>query len=183
MPWWITALAVGSTVATVLSGLSWPATQPQRPDTGPPPASTVESLDPFADVAMTVRSLHGRADCLLRAGVWEPFRPDAARFDPALIGAAAPIGRWLDIRQRAPIAAIVDDRLALCVAKGFDGVRFTAIDGYVHDTGFPLTAADQAAFNANLAALARARGLRVTEDLTDGGAGAGSGGMSMTSGS
>jgi hypothetical protein len=178
VPWWITALAVGSTVATVLSGLPRPAVNP-RSD------STVEALDPFADVAATVRSLHRqhqRADCLLRAGLWEPSRPDAARFDPTLLGAATPDGRWLDIRRREPIAAIVDDRLALCVAKGFDGVRFTAIDGYLHDTGFPLTASDQAAFNATVAALARARGLDVTEQDEDE-AGADSAGTSTTNGS
>jgi hypothetical protein len=73
----------------------------------------------------------------------------------------------------------VSDRLALCVAKGFDGVRFTGLDGYRHDTGFPLTAADQAAFNQVVDELARRRGLTVTGDGDE----ADSVGTSTTSGS
>jgi hypothetical protein len=159
VPWWIKLLAVFVAVASILSGLSR-----QRPAAVSRP-STVEVLDPFADVAVTVVSLHRRhqqAECLLRAGVWEPERPDAGRFDPSLVGSDAGGGRWLDIRASAAISPIIDDRLALCVSKGFDGVRFTALDGYLHDTGFPLTAADQAAFNRSVSELASNRGLSVT---------------------
>jgi len=159
VPWWIKLLAVVVTVASILSGLSR-----ERP-VAAPRSSTVEVLDPFADVAVTVASLHRRhqqAECLLRAGVWEPERPDAARFDPALVGSDAGGGRWLDIRASAAIAPIIDDRLALCVAKGFDGVLFTALDVYLHDTGFRLTAADQAVFNRGVSELASRRGLSVS---------------------
>jgi hypothetical protein len=176
VPWWIKLLAVVVTVASILSGLS------HQRSVAVSRSSTVEVLDPFEDVAATVASLHRRdqrADCLLRAGVWEPERPDADRFDPALLGSAAGSGRWLDIRDRAAIAPIMNDRLALCVAKGFDGVRFTGLDGYLHDTGFPLTAADQAAFNQVVDELARGRGLTVTGDEDE----ADSVGTSTTSGS
>ena len=185
VPVWIRLLAVVATVAAVLGAV--PA---RRPD------STVEVLDPFADVAATVAAVHdrgGRADCELRAGLWEPGRPDAARFDAALLGEATGPGRWLDIRALGPLLVILDDRVALCVAKGFDGVRFTALDGYRHRTGFPLTGADQAAFNRALTGLARGRGLSVDEagDEAGGQAGfgpadgvaAGSVGTSTTSGS
>jgi len=160
VPWWIKLLAVVVSVASILSGLS---RQRQAPV---PQSSTVEVLDPFDDVAPAVASLHRRhqrAQCLLRAGIWEPQRPDAARFEPALLGSTSGDGRWLDIRAGAAIATIVDDRLGLCVAKGFDGVQFTGLDGYRHDTGFPLTAADQTAFNRGVTALAVRRGLSVTE--------------------
>jgi hypothetical protein len=160
VPWWIKLMAVVVSVASILSGLSR-----QRP-VPVPRSSTVEVLDPFADVAATVGSLHRRhqrAECLLRAGIWEPDRPDAARVDAALLGSATGQGRWLDIRALDPLTLIIDDRLSLCVAKGFDGVRFTALDGYLHDTGFPLTEADQAAFNAGVSSLAVRRGLSVTK--------------------
>jgi hypothetical protein len=192
VPWWIKLMAVVVSVASILSGLSRHRPVPASR------SSTVEILDPFADVAATVVSLHRRhqrAECLLRAGIWEPERPDAARFDPAVLGSAADGlgstadglgsaaggGRWLDIRASAAIAPILGDRLALCVAKGFDGVRFTGLDGYRHDTGFPLTAADQAAFNRVLRELARDRGLTVSEDEV--GDGVGTAGTSTTSGS
>jgi hypothetical protein len=179
VPLWIKLLAVVVPVATVLSGLSRP-----RVAADPPPSAQV--LDPFADVAGTVAALHRqhtRAECRLRAGVWEPDRPDAGRFDPSLIGADADQGRWLDVRRLAPLATIIDDRLALCVAKGFDGVRFSDLDGYRHATGFPLTAADQATFNRVVTDLAVRRRLTVAEDCAAAGGGAGSGGTSTTSGS
>jgi hypothetical protein len=159
VPLWIKLLAVVVPVATLLSGLYQP-----RPVAGP--GRDTQVLDPFADVAGTVAALHrqrNRTACQLRAGVWEPDRPDARRFDPALLGAPADQGRWLDIRQLVSLATIIDDRLALCVAKGFDGVAFTAVDGYRHATGFPLTEADQAAFNRAITGLARQRGLVVVE--------------------
>jgi hypothetical protein len=159
VPWWIKLLAVTVSVASILSGLS-------RKPVAAPVSSTVEVLDPFEDVAATVASLHRhhqRAECLLRAGIWEPQRQDAARFEPALLGSVTLGGRWLDIRARVPIAAIIDDRLTLCVSKGFDGVRFTALDAFRHATGFPLTAADQAAFNRGVTDLAVHRGLSVSE--------------------
>ena len=187
VPLWIKLLAVVVPVATLLSGLSRPRT------VAAPAPVTIQILDPFADVAGTVAALHrqhNRADCELRAGVWEPGRPDARRFDPSMIGAPADDGRWLDIRQLAPIATIIDDRLGLCVAKGFDGVTFTAVDGYRHGTGFPLTEADQTAFNRAISDLARRRGLGValvSQSLLSGpsapGGGAGSAGRSTTNGS
>jgi hypothetical protein len=180
VPLWIKLLAVVIPVATILSGLSRPRTVAVSP-------SAVAVLDPFADVAGTVAALHrqrNRANCELSAGVWEPDRPDAGRFDPSMIGALADHGRWLDIRQLAPLATIIDDRLRLCVAKGFDGVAFDAVDGYRHATGFPLTEADQAAFNQTIAGLARARGLAslLPEPNAPGGV-AGSADRSTTSGS
>ena len=57
-----------------------------------------------------------------------------------------------------PIMAARMDR---CRAKGFDGVEPDNVDGYSNDTGFPLTGADQRAYNTMLAGLAHARGLSV----------------------
>jgi hypothetical protein len=159
IPLWIKLLAVVVAVASVLNGLS-------RIRPVPAADSGVEVLDPFADVAGTVATLHlrhQRAVCELNAGVWEPGRPDAARFDAALLGASTDEGRWLDIRQVGPLTRILDDRLALCTAKGFDGVSLRALDGYRHATGFPLTEADQARFNEAVSVLARRRGLSVDE--------------------
>jgi hypothetical protein len=49
----------------------------------------------------------------------------------------------------------------LCKTKGFDGVEPDNVDGYTNNTGFPLAAADQLAFNRWLAGAAHARGLAV----------------------
>ena len=49
----------------------------------------------------------------------------------------------------------------MCRSKGFDGVEPDNVDGYANDTGFPLTGADQLAFDRMVAALAHRRGLAV----------------------
>jgi Glycoside-hydrolase family GH114 len=154
--------------------------------------SGIVALDPFTatadDVARKQRG--GRvAACRLNPALWEPGRPDAGRFDPALLGSLVAPGedvsagaRWLDVRRWDLIAPVLVDRLALCRAKGFQGVVAEHIDGYAGPTGFALRPDDQRAFKCAFAAAARHAGLRVVL-LSDAGAEAGSGGRSTTTGS
>ncbi len=124
-------------------------------------------LDLFDTDAATVRRLRQqgkRVVCYLNAGAWEEWRPDAWRYPAEVLGNAYtgwPGERWVDIRRRDLLAPILRDRLDLCKAKGFDGVDPDNLDGYQNDTGFPLTAADQLAFNRWLAREAHARGLAI----------------------
>ena len=55
----------------------------------------------------------------------------------------------------------MEKRIANCKAKGFDAVEPDNVDGYSNATGFPLTAADQIAYNKGLADLAHKYGLGV----------------------
>jgi hypothetical protein len=71
-----------------------------------------------------------------------------------------PDEKWLDIRVPA-LRPIMENRMKLAVAKGCDGVEPDNVDGYVNDTGFPLTAADQLVYNRWLADTAHALGLSV----------------------
>jgi len=121
-------------------------------------------VDLFETPTSTVDTLHqrGRAVvCYLSAGSWEDFRPDTDAFPEQVKGKSNgwPGERWLDIRQLDILGPIMEARLDLCAQKGFDGVEFDNIDGYVNNTGFPLTAADQTAYNVFLANAAHARGL------------------------
>jgi hypothetical protein len=105
-----------------------------------------------------------RTVCLINAGAWENWRPDSGAFDQRLIGAnfaGWPGERWLDIRAQEALRPIMARRLDLCRSKGFDGVLLRNLDAYAHQTGFPLTAKDQLAYNRWLAAEARSRGLAV----------------------
>lgn len=52
-------------------------------------------------------------------------------------------------------------RLDVAVTRGCDGVEPDNIHGFVNDTGFPLTGADQLDFNRWLASEAHARGLSI----------------------
>jgi hypothetical protein len=115
---------------------------------------------------VAVRAIHmlqGHAICYVDAGTFENWRPDVARFPSSVLGDPNgwPGERWLDIRQVGILGPIMRDRVRLCAQTGFDAVEFDNVDGYTNRTGFPLSAADQLAFNRFLARAAHARGLSI----------------------
>ncbi|MGE5829393.1 MAG: endo alpha-1,4 polygalactosaminidase [Micromonosporaceae bacterium] len=168
-------LLAGLTVVVAVSVLSGASDRPRAPSTARPrPAAAVSPtppttvvLDAFRTDAQTVATLRTQGHrplCRLNAGGWEPARPDAARFDPRVIGRRTgdPDGsRWLDVRRWDLLAPILASRLDLCRGKGFDAVVVDHVDGYAHPTGFPIALADQRRFTDGLAGLAHARGLRI----------------------
>ena len=130
-------------------------------------AADIYDLDLFDTSPTTVSQLHVRgrhAICYLSAGSFEEWRPDAGLFPREVIGRAYagwPGEWWLDIRQMDLLTPILEARLDLCQAKGFDGVEPDNIDAYQAATGFPLAAQDQLFFNRWLASEAHARGLSI----------------------
>ncbi len=122
-------------------------------------------IDLFETTAQVVEELHkaGRkAICYMSAGTWEKWRPDKDEFPAEVIGnkySGWKGERWLDIRRLDVIGPIMQARLDQCKAKGFDGVEFDNIDGFQHETGFPLTYDEQLAYNIFLANEAHLRGL------------------------
>jgi hypothetical protein len=136
-----------------------------------PVDETVEAqmydIDLFNNPASVVASLKAkgrRVVCYFSAGSYEPGRPDSADFPADVLGSALegwPDERWLDIRRLDVLGPIMERRMDLCKAKGADGVEPDNIDGYTNASGFPLTAADQLAYNRFLAAAAHARGLSI----------------------
>ncbi|GAB4197331.1 MAG: endo alpha-1,4 polygalactosaminidase [Roseiflexaceae bacterium] len=117
-----------------------------------------------AETVAQLRAAGRRTICYINVGAWEEWRPDAAQFPPEVIGkeyTGWPGERWLDIRQIDTLAPLMQARLDICKAKGFDGVEPDNIDGYHADTGFPLTRADQLAYLRWLAREAHARGLSI----------------------
>lgn len=133
------------------------------------PATAVDILisDLEDTTAAQVAAIHargGRAVCYVSAGSYEDWRADAADFPATVLGAALdgwPGERWLDIRQVKALRPILEHRVEACAAKGFDGIDFDNVDGYTHDTGFPLVDADQRSYNLMLADLAHSYGLAV----------------------
>ena len=123
-------------------------------------------IDLYDNSASVVNQLHqqGRvAVCYFSAGSWEDWRPDAGAFPAEVKGKSNgwPGEKWLDIRRLDILGPIMEARLDLCVQKGFDGIEPDNIDGYTNNTGFPLSAADQLAYNKFLANAAHARGLSI----------------------
>jgi hypothetical protein len=124
-------------------------------------------IDLFDNDAGVVTSLHAqgrRVVCYMSAGSWESFRPDAGQFPASVKGnvlAGFPDERWLDVRRIELLGPIMEARLDLCRAKGFDAVEADNVDGYANSSGFPLTYQDQLAYNIFLANAAHARGLSI----------------------
>jgi len=126
----------------------------------------VYDIDLFDTPQAVIDRLHGRGIkvmCYFSAGSSEDFRDDFSAFQEADQGNDLdgwPGERWLDIRS-ANVLAIMQARLDVAVSKRCDGVEPDNVDGFTNDTGFPLTAADQLAYNGALARQAHARGLAV----------------------
>ena len=53
----------------------------------------------------------------------------------------------MDVRRIDVLGPIMESRLDMCEEKGFDGVEPDNVDGYLNDTGFPLTKEDQLSYN------------------------------------
>lgn len=126
----------------------------------------VFDVDGVETPAATVAALHRagrRVICYVNAGAAETFRPDHGAFPPDLQGNPDgwPGERLLDVRRRDVLGPIMAARFDECRRKGFDAVEADVVDAYAEDSGFPLTAADQLAYNRLLAELAHARGLAI----------------------
>jgi hypothetical protein len=130
-------------------------------------SAAMYDIDMFDNEASVVAALHAQGRkviCYMSAGSWEDWRPDQGAFPLAVIGkdyVGWPGEKWLDIRRIDLLGPIMRARLDQCKAKGFDGVDPDNLDGYTIDTGFPLTYADQIAYNTWLADEAHARGLAI----------------------
>jgi len=128
--------------------------------------AAVYDIDGANNHAAVVQTLHAagrKVICYVNAGAVESFRADAGRFPTSVIGSSNgwPGERWLDIRQLRILRAIMAARFADCASKGFDAIEADNVDGYANDTGFPLTAADQLAYNRMLASLAHSDKLAI----------------------
>jgi len=158
-------LVVGESIWTPSPGTTW---QWQLSD--PVDLSVdaeVYDIDLFDNDASVVDALHAQgriAIAYISAGSWEDWRPDADSFPQVVIGndyEGWPGEKWLDIRRIDLLGPIMQARLDLCVAKGFDAVEPDNIEAYQQDTGFPLTYEDQLRYNIWLAEEAHRRGLSI----------------------
>src|SRR3954454_9425707 len=129
--------------------------------------ASVYEIDGFDVQAPVVQTLHAKGRkvlCYISAGSWEDWRPDAHDFPPAVLGKrydGYPSERWLDIRQIDDLAPILEKRLDMCAAKGFDAVEADNVNGFDIKSGFPLTPDDQLRFNRWLAGETHARGMSI----------------------
>ncbi|WP_280691061.1 endo alpha-1,4 polygalactosaminidase [Kitasatospora sp. GAS204B] len=126
----------------------------------------VYDIDGFENDASVVAALHAKGRkviCYLNVGAWESFRPDASAFPGSALGSADGWKgeKWFDIRQLNVLEPLLAKRFDMCKEKGFDAVEPDLLEAYSNNSGFPVTADDQLAFNKMIAGLAHQRGLGV----------------------
>ncbi|MFI1176074.1 endo alpha-1,4 polygalactosaminidase [Streptomyces melanogenes] len=126
----------------------------------------VYDVDGFNVSKAQVDDLHRRGRkviCYVSTGAWEDFRPDADRFPKSVLGKSNGWKgeRWLDVRRTDVLGPLMAKRFDMCRDKGFDAVEPDNMDGYDNETGFPLTASHQLAYNRLIARLAHDRGMAV----------------------
>jgi len=127
----------------------------------------VFNLDLFDTPSSVIGELHRHGVfviCYFSAGSYEDWRPDASRFPHEVLGKDMegwPGEKWLDISYLDLLASIMEARLDLAIEKGCDGVDPDNVNGYMNDTGFPLSASDQLTYNIFLSSAAHSRGLAI----------------------
>ncbi len=134
------------------------------------PHVTVYDIDGELTSAATVAQLHGLGPdiiviCYFDAGVYEDYRSDSASFPPAVIG-NPDVGwegsYWLDIRQVDILRPIMENRIKTwCKDKGFDAIEPDETEVWSNDSGFPITKAQNNAYNRLIAELGHEYGLSV----------------------
>ncbi|MFL6054527.1 MAG: endo alpha-1,4 polygalactosaminidase [Actinoallomurus sp.] len=146
-------------------GVSWQWQLSGKIDTSV--KASVYDIDMFETPKATVTALHGegrKVICYVSIGSAEEGRPDYKSFAKPLLGKKLdgwPKERWADVRRLDVLQRIWAARLDQCKAKGFDGVEPDNVEAYQNDSGFPLTAEHQLAFNRMLARVAHQKGLAV----------------------
>ena len=128
-------------------------------------------LDGFTTSAQTVTRLKAQGIytvCYINAGSYEPYRPDAARYPASLKLHRDP--DWPDeffvdvsdvFRPNSVLATILNDRLAMCRAKGFDAVEPDNLQNDENVPGGQITLQQQLDFNGWIADAAHAHNLAV----------------------
>jgi len=125
-------------------------------------------IDGFENTAAEVATLHARGVrviCYIDVGTAENFRPDYKQFPKSVLGRTNgwPGERWLDIRRLGVLEPIMHARFQMCAEKGFDAVEPDNIEGYANRSGFPLTAAEQLAYNEWVAEDVHGLGLAILQ--------------------
>jgi hypothetical protein len=124
-------------------------------------------IDGFENSAGEVSALHSQGKhviCYVDVGTYEPDRPDSSVFPSSVLGSGVegwPGERWLDVRQLASLEPIMAARFQMCRAKGFDAVEPDNMDGYENKSGFPITAAQQLAYDGWVAGEVHSLGMAV----------------------
>jgi hypothetical protein len=176
----------GLEVSSMVDDVIVPTFQEAQPDLNtwwkPSPGLTWQiqftgklNMDLYTDVidldmdvdASTVDYYHQRGTkviCYISAGSYEDWRADADQFPDEVLGndyQGWTGEKWLDIRQVDLLAPIMEARMDICAAKGFDAIEFDNLEIHTNDSGFPITYDDQLMYGMWLAEETHARGMAI----------------------
>ncbi len=130
----------------------------------PAPGPSVYDIDGFDNTPATVSALHARGDhviCYIEVGAAESYRSDYAQFPGADLGTPVsgyPSERYLNIGD-ATVTRVVEARIAMCAAKGFDAVEPDIDDSYTDSTGFAISQVENVRYDTTLAVYAHSLGM------------------------
>jgi hypothetical protein len=119
-------------------------------------AVDIYDIDGFLTTPAEIHDIHTKwqANTLAHPGAvcyldlaWENYRPDANRFPNDTLGKVYygyANERWVDFRQLNALKPMLQERIGMCAAKGFDAVELDDIDSFdpASTTGFHLTIGD-----------------------------------------
>jgi len=123
----------------------------------------IDLFDSSTALIAQIQSNNQKVICYFSAGSYEEWREDKDQFNANDLGSTLDgweDERWLDIRNDN-VRSIMTNRLDLAKQKGCDGVEPDNVDGYVNNSGFNLTSADQLDFNRFIANEAHKRSLSI----------------------
>ncbi|WP_194850625.1 endo alpha-1,4 polygalactosaminidase [Nonlabens antarcticus] len=124
-------------------------------------------IDAFAATPQLVANLQAQGTkviAYLSVGSFENFREDAGSFPSSVKGnkyEGFPDEKWIDVRKIDIVGPIMEARLDMIKAKGFDGIEPDNINGYQNNSGFDLTKKDAITFSRWLIREAHERGLSI----------------------
>jgi len=151
---------------TASSPISWNWVIGNNPNT-PYQKVNVYDIDGFNNTTATISALHAQNSkviCYIDVGTYEPGRSDINLIPSVDIGSPVqgwPGEKWLNVADINGLKPLVTSRMQMCLSKGFDAIEPDNIDGYTNSSGFPLSAANQLAYNEFLATTAHGLNLSI----------------------
>ena len=123
----------------------------------------IDLFDTSPEQIAKIQNNGGTVICYFSAGTLEDWRPDANQFPDSVVGNPMEGWEgeyWLDIRNPT-VRTIMAKRLDMALSKGCNAIEPDNLDGWKHNSGFPLTKNDAIDYFKWLSQEAHARNLKI----------------------
>lgn len=123
----------------------------------------IDGFDASADLVANLHAKDIKVIGYISVGTWESWRPDIGDYPSDIVGNSYEEWdgeKWVDITSES-IKPIIEARLDMLQAKGFDGIEPDNMDVYEAESGFSISQSDAVSFYLWLADQAHSRGLSI----------------------